>query len=116
MKPMLIAILALWSHATFGTCDCTIVPFPRSCAKECMGKLLAKADYIQLRDSLGLSSSTSRKIFHFPEREKVTSIDAFAKVLDGQEMAEVKQKLSNINSQTVASIFRNSDVITTSPR
>jgi hypothetical protein len=107
MKQVLIAILSLSSHAAF-SCDCTIVPFPPSCAKECMGKLLAKAGYIQLRESLGLSSSTSRKIFHFPEKEKITSIDAYSKVLDGQEMTEVKEKLSKIDSRTIASIVNDS--------
>jgi len=81
-----------------------------------MGKLLAKADYIQLRESLGLSSSTSRKIFHFPEREKVTSIDAFAKVLNEQEMTEVKEKLNNIDYRTVASIFYDSALKAGRPR
>jgi hypothetical protein len=113
---LLIAALLVASKTCFADCDCLIIPFPKSCAKECMGKVLAKADYIQLRESLGLSPSTSRKIFYFPDKEKVKSVDAYAMVLNGQEMIEVKDKLSKIDGRTVASIFQQGETITTSPR
>jgi hypothetical protein len=108
MKLLLIAALLVISKTSFADCDCLIVPFPKSCTKECMGRVLAKADYIQLTKSIGLSSSTSSKISNFPGREKVTTIDTFEKVLNRQQMAEAKEKLSRIDSKTVTTIFKSS--------
>jgi|ERR1700730_673792 len=106
MKGLLsIMFLALASQSAFADCDCLITPFPRSCAKECMAKVLAKAHYTDLNGTLGLSSSTSMKILEVPERDKLKSIDEYARVLNKQQLAEVQQKLSNIDTRAVASIF-----------
>jgi hypothetical protein len=105
MKILSVAILIMSARAAFGSCDCTIVPFPPACVKECMGKLAAKADYKDLTKGLGLSASTSEKIVTFSDRPNVKSIDAYEKVLNKQELATVKDKLSKADKRTVASIL-----------
>jgi len=99
-----IVAMAVLTHTGLGECDCTIVPFPRACLKECMGRLVSTANYKQLTISLGLSPTTSRKIVNVPERHKLKSIDAYAKVLNNQELSTVKEKISQADKETVASI------------
>jgi len=107
MKLFCVLLVALSARAVFADCDCKIVPFPRSCAKECMGKALATAHYSDLTEKLGLSSSTSLKVLNTFDPKKVRSIDDYEKVLNKKEMAEVKLKLNSIDEHAVASIFGN---------
>ncbi len=81
-----------------------------------MGKVLAKAHYTDLKETLGLSFSTSMKILQVPERDKVKSIDAYARVLNKPEFAEVQQKLSKIDSRAVASILDSDEARRTGSR